>query len=60
MGITYILIEEHDSTVLIKKINAMLVAGWQLQGGIAYNADNRLYLQAMIMNEKDFILNKII
>ena len=60
MGITYILIEEHDSTVLIKKINAMLVAGWQLQGGIAYNADNRLYLQAMIMNEKDFILSKII
>lgn len=50
-GITYILLEEHDSTRLILKVNAMLVAGWRLQGGIAYNADNQLYLQAMVMFE---------
>ena len=50
-GITYILLEEHDSTLLINKINAMLVAGWRLQGGIAYNADQQLYLQAMVMYE---------
>ena len=49
MGLTYILIEESDSTVLIKKINAMLVAGWRPQGGIGFNAVNHLYLQAMIM-----------
>lgn len=49
---TYILIEEADSTRLIKKINAMLVAGWLCQGGIGYNARNGLYLQAMVMIEK--------
>lgn len=50
-GVTYILLEETDSTRLIKKINAMLVAGWRLQGGIAYNADQQLYLQAMVIYE---------
>lgn len=49
---TYILIEEHDSTRLIKKVNAMLVAGWQLQGGIAYSASKDLYLQALVMIER--------
>lgn len=53
-GVTYILIEEHDSTRLIKKVNAMIVAGWRLQGGIAFNADSKLYLQAMVMVESDF------
>jgi hypothetical protein len=57
-GITYVLIEEHDSSRLIKKINAMLVAGWRLQGGIAFNADSKLYLQAMIIVESDFELIK--
>jgi hypothetical protein len=47
--VTYILIEETDSTILIKKINAMLVAGWQLQGGIGFNSIKQVYLQAMIM-----------
>lgn len=46
---TYILVEDKDSTRLIKKINAMLVSGWILQGGVAFNAINGLYLQAMIM-----------
>lgn len=49
---TYILIEEHDSTRLIKKVNAMLVAGWHLAGGIGYNAKDGLYLQALVMIEK--------
>ena len=46
---TYILIEEEDSTMLINKINAMLVAGWKPQGGISFNPIKHLYLQAMIM-----------
>lgn len=48
---TYIVIEEKDSTRLINKINAMLVAGWQAQGGVAFNAVAGLYLQAMVMDE---------
>ena len=50
-GMTYILLEEKDSTQLIKKVNAMLVAGWYLQGGIAFNADKGTYLQAMVITE---------
>lgn len=49
---TYILLEEADSTRLIKKVNAMLVAGWVLQGGIAFSATKNLYLQAMVMIER--------
>lgn len=52
MGLTYILIEEKDSTILIKKINAMLVSGWRPQGGIGFNPVKSLYLQAMVMIEK--------
>ena len=48
---TYILLEDKDSTQLIKKVNALLVAGWQCQGGIGFNAVNSLYLQAMIIDE---------
>ena len=48
---TYILLEDHDSARLIKKVNALLVAGWCLQGGIGFNAINGLYLQAMVINE---------
>lgn len=47
---TYILIEDLDSARLIKKVNALLVSGWQLQGGIGFNAIKGLYLQAMVMN----------
>ena len=47
---TYILIEDHDSTRLIKKVNALLVAGWYCQGGIGYNAIKGLYLQAMVID----------
>lgn len=47
----YILLEEADSTILIKKVNALLVSGWQCQGGIGYNAVNCLYLQAMVISE---------
>ena len=49
---TYILIEDRNSTELIKKINALLVAGWELAGGVAFNADQKLYLQAMIIRER--------
>ena len=48
---TYILLEEKDSTQLIKKVNALLTAGWQCQGGISFNAINGLYLQALIIDE---------
>jgi hypothetical protein len=50
--VTYILIEDRSSTELIKTVNALLVAGWQLAGGIAFNADQKLYLQAMIITER--------
>lgn len=52
MGITYILLEEKDSAILIKKINAMLVAGWRPQGGISYNTVKHLYLQALVIIEQ--------
>lgn len=48
---TYLLLEDKNSTQLIKKVNALLVAGWQCQGGIGYNAISGLYLQAMIIDE---------
>lgn len=48
---TYLLLEDKDSTQLIKKVNALLVAGWQCQGGIGFNAVSSLYLQAMIIDE---------
>ena len=47
---TYIVLEDLDSARLIKKVNALLVAGWSLQGGVAFNALKGLYLQAMVMN----------
>lgn len=47
---TYIIIENPNSTELIKAVNALLVAGWQLQGGIAFNAIKGLYLQALFIN----------
>ena len=47
----YILIEDVNSANLIKKVNALLVAGWVCQGGISYNADKKLYLQALIIGE---------
>lgn len=46
---TYIIMEDTDSTRLIQRINAMLVSGWELQGGVAFNAIKGLYLQALIM-----------
>lgn len=46
---TYIIVEDTDSSRLIKKVNAMIVAGWHSQGGIAFNAVKSLYLQAMVM-----------
>ena len=46
---TYIVIEDHDSSRLIKKVNAMIVAGWHMQGGVAFNAVNGLCLQAIVM-----------
>lgn len=51
MGITYLLIEENDTVVLIKKLNALLVAGWRPQGGISYNTNKHTYLQAVVMIE---------
>ena len=47
----YILLEEHNSTQLIKKVNALLIAGWVCQGGISYNPTKQLYLQALIIDE---------
>jgi hypothetical protein len=49
--LNYILLEDHDSALLIKKVNALLVAGWQCQGGIGFNAVKSLYLQAMVIGE---------
>lgn len=48
----YIVIEDKDSTQLIKKINALCVAGWRPQGGIAYSSRADLYLQAMVIEEQ--------
>lgn len=48
----YIVIEDKDSTQLIKKINALCVAGWRPQGGIAYSSGKDLYLQAMVIEEQ--------
>ena len=48
---TYLLLEESDSSILIKKVNALLVAGWLPQGGISYNTSKHLYLQALVMIE---------
>lgn len=48
----YIVIEDKDSTQLIKKINALCVAGWRPQGGIAYSNSKDLYLQAMVIEEQ--------
>lgn len=47
---TYIIVENKDSTQLIKAVNALLVAGWRLQGGVAFNAISGLYLQAFYIN----------
>ena len=47
---TYIILEHKDSTQLIKAVNAMLVSGWRLQGGVAFNALSGLYLQALYIN----------
>lgn len=47
---TYIVIENPNSTELIKTVNAMLVAGWRLQGGVAFNTIKGLYLQALYIN----------
>lgn len=47
---TYIIVENKDSTQLIKAVNALLVAGWRLQGGVAFNAIRGLYLQALYIN----------
>jgi hypothetical protein len=46
----YIVIEDRDSTELIKKINALCVAGWLPQGGIAYANNRDLFLQAMVID----------
>lgn len=47
---TYIILERHSSTDLIKMVNSLLVAGWQLQGGVAFNTIKGLYLQALYIN----------
>jgi hypothetical protein len=46
----YIVLEDVDSTELIKKINALCIAGWRPQGGIAYANDKSRYLQAMVIS----------
>lgn len=47
---TYLIVENKDSTQLIKVVNALLVAGWRLQGGVAFNAIKGLYLQVLYIN----------
>lgn len=47
---TYIVLENKNSTELIKSVNALLVAGWRLQGGVAFDAIHGYYLQALYIN----------
>ena len=47
---TYIIVENKNSTQLIKAVNALLVSGWRLQGGVAFDAIHGYYLQALYIN----------
>jgi len=57
MNATYIIVEDKSSSELIKKVNAMLVAGWSPLGGIAFNADKGLYIQALLMHYGAYIID---
>ncbi|MDO9236196.1 MAG: DUF1737 domain-containing protein [Aquabacterium sp.] len=47
----YEVLEEEHLKVLIDKVNRLIQNGWQPQGGVAWQAGNNWYLQAMTFDE---------
>ena len=47
----YIVLHGFSTLHLEANVKAYLDDGWQLQGGVGYDTDQRLYIQAMIKGE---------
>ena len=52
---TYVIKTGSDTATLIATVNTALDAGWHLVGGVAYDADNNVYAQAMAKEEAEYV-----
>lgn len=47
----YLVIEMSSLQVLVSEVDKWLKRGWKPQGGIGYNSQDRLYMQAMVLED---------